>query len=93
MTSSPLRTIYRWRERLEKENKITKRPGSGRKPKLDVTSRRVLGRIVQNDPRISNNRIANRLGELGNLKVSRFTIARELKSLNIERFRPFFNLC
>lgn len=89
VTSTPLRTIYRWRKRLEKENVLERKPGSGRKYKLDGTDRRVLGRIVQNNPTISNGRVANRLKDLGHPQVSRFTIGRELKLLKIQRFRPF----
>lgn len=88
VTSTPLRTVYRWKKRLEKENVLTRKPGSGRKHKLDGSGRRVLGRIAQNNPTISNSRIANRLKDLGHPQVSRFTIGRELKNINIDRFRP-----
>ena len=88
VTSTPLSTVYRLKKRLDKENEITRKTGSGRKRKLDGRDRKVLGRIAQVDPLSSNKTIANRMETLVHVKVSRFTIGRELKRLNIKRYRP-----
>lgn len=82
------RTIYRLKARLKNGLGVKRLPGSGRPRKVDDTGRRAIGRIIQADPRLSNEKIAARLQKSSPITVSRFTIARELNHLNISRFKP-----
>ena len=84
------RTVIRIKKLITNGHSLDLRKSSGRPPKLKVSDRCRLGRIVQNDPTMSNEKIANRLNENGNSRVSRFTVGRELKKMKIHRLKPLF---
>lgn len=81
-------TIYKWINKLKERNNIVRSPGSGRRRTLSQGDRRYFRRLAVNCDRFSNRKLASRILEVRKVKISRFTVAKELKDAGLVRLAP-----
>ena len=87
-TGANKQTVWRRRREWKRTGRLLVRHSPGRPRKLDGDQRRRLHQIAVRNPSYSNTLLASRLKECGNVTVSRWTVARALVEMKIDRKRP-----
>lgn len=81
-------TVYRVMRAIKVKGNVERKSGSGRKRKLSNDDRRILGRIAQNNGRISVKKLTTRFNQLTNKVISPSTINRNLIELGYTMKTP-----
>lgn len=82
------KTVYNCISKIKLNGSVKRKPGTGAKRKLKPADRQFLRRLGLKQDLFSNLKLATRLEEARQVKVSRFTIGRELKRLGLTRLAP-----
>lgn len=82
------KTVYNCIRKIKLNGNVKRRPGTGGQRKLKPADRQYLRRLGLKEDLFSNLKLATRLEEARQVKVSRFTIGRELKKIGLTPLKP-----
>lgn len=87
-TKTDRKTVKRWLDRLEKEQRIERKPGSGRKPTLDDDACALAESLLLDNQYGSLKEVAAELYRRKQLKVSTKTLSKSVRSYCKREGRP-----